>query len=153
MKKNLFLFAMLLGWSSIPVFSQTEEEQVKTVIMSLFDGMRAKNLIQLEAAFAPQALMNTIVTTDESTEIKSNKVADFVKRIAETPTDTLLDEQILDYHIQIDGNLASAWTPYRFYVNEKFNHCGVNSFQLVKINTRWKIIYIIDTRRKEPCTE
>lgn len=144
---------MLLGWSSIPVFSQTEEEQVKTVIMSLFDGMRAKNLIQLEAAFAPQALMNTIVTTDESTEIKSNKVADFVKRIAETPTDTLLDEQILDYHIQIDGNLASAWTPYRFYVNEKFSHCGVNSFQLVKINTGWKIIYIIDTRRKEPCTE
>jgi hypothetical protein len=97
--------------------------------------------------------MSTIVATGESTEVKSNPVADFVKRIAETPVDTQLDERILDYHIQIDGNLASVWTPYRFYVNENFSHCGVNSFQLVKMKEGWKIVYIIDTRRKEPCTE
>lgn len=153
MNRNLFLLVFIFGLGSAPAFSQSEEDQVRAVIISLFDGMRAKNPIQLEAAFAPQALMNTIVTTDESAEVKSNSVADFVKRIADTPADTQLDERILDYQIQIDGNLASAWAPYRFYVNEKFSHCGVNSFQLVKMSTGWKIVYIIDTRRKEPCTE
>jgi hypothetical protein len=153
MKKNLFFLVFIMGWGFIPAFSQSQEDQVKAVIISLFDGMRAKNPIPVEAAFAPQALMSTIVATGESAEVKSNPVADFVKRIAETPADTQLDERILDYHIQIDGNLASAWTPYRFYVNENFSHCGVNSFQLVKMKEGWKIVYIIDTRRKEPCTE
>jgi hypothetical protein len=153
MKKNLFFLVFIMGWGFIPAFSQSQEDQVKAVIISLFDGMRAKNPIPVEAAFAPQALMSTIVATGESTEVKSNPVADFVKRIAETPADTQLDERILDYQIQIDGDLASAWTPYRFYINENFSHCGVNSFQLVKMKEGWKIVYIIDTRRKEPCTE
>jgi hypothetical protein len=47
--------------------------------------------------------------------------------------------------------MAAAWTPYRFYRNGEFSHCGVNSFQLVKMAEGWKIVYIIDTRRKEPC--
>lgn len=144
-----FIFVMILN----PAFSQSEENQVKEVISSLFDGMRAKNQIQLEASFAPQAQMSTIETNLKGTEVKSNSVSDFVKRIIETPSDTQLDEQILDFHIQIDGNLASVWAPYKFYVNKKFNHCGVNSFQMVKMSMGWKIVYIIDTRRKEPCTE
>jgi hypothetical protein len=72
-------------------------------------------------------------------------------RISTTPEGTNLDERILDYQIKIDGALASAWTPYNFYVNGNFSHCGVNSFQLVKMDDVWKIVYIIDTRRKEPC--
>jgi hypothetical protein len=153
MNKKSLTNILILFWFAIPAFSQSQEDQVKTVIISLFDGMRAKNPIPVEAAFAPQALMSTIVATGESTEVKSNPVADFVKRITEIPADTQLDERILDYQIQIDGDLASAWTPYRFYVNENFSHCGVNSFQLVKMKEGWKIVYIIDTRRKEPCTE
>lgn len=153
MKKLLILFAIIFVWRVNPAFSQSEENQVKAVIITLFDGMRTKNPIQLEAAFAPQANMSTIVMNEEGAEVKSNSVSDFVKRITETPVDTQLDEQILDYQIKIDGNLASVWAPYKFYINKKFNHCGVNSFQMVKMPSGWKIVYIIDTRRKEPCTE
>jgi len=53
--------------------------------------------------------------------------------------------------ILIDSQLASVWTDYKFYIGDKFSHCGVNSFQLVKLNDGWKIVYIIDTRRKEGC--
>ena len=53
--------------------------------------------------------------------------------------------------IHVDANLASAWTPYEFYVNDKFSHCGVNSFQLVKLKGNWVITYLIDTRRREAC--
>jgi hypothetical protein len=74
-----------------------------------------------------------------------------VKRIGGTPVDIKLDERILAYEIRIDGPMATAWTPYEFYVNGDFSHCGVNSFQLVKFVEGWKIVYIIDTRRKEPC--
>ena len=53
--------------------------------------------------------------------------------------------------VKIDGALASVWTPYKFYFNGKFSHCGVNSFQLVRMNNTWKVQYIIDTRRRVGC--
>jgi hypothetical protein len=41
---------------------------------------------------------------------------------------------------------------YVFYVGDRFSHCGVDSFQLVRISAGWRIIQIADTRRKEGCT-
>ncbi len=75
----------------------------------------------------------------------------FLKGIVSIPKDASFKEELLDYQISIDGNMANAWTPYKFYFKDKFSHCGVNSFQLVKIDGKWQIIYIIDTRRKEGC--
>jgi hypothetical protein len=57
-------------------------------------------------------------------------------------------EKILSYNIQIDGAMAQVWAPYEFYLNEKFSHSGVNAFTLFKEKDEWKIIYLIDTRRR-----
>ncbi|GAB3232114.1 nuclear transport factor 2 family protein [Algoriphagus aestuariicola] len=153
MKKTIFLLHLLVFSFSIAAFSQTDEEKVEAVIESLFDGMRAKNAEQVAAAFSPEAIMQTIAAKPEGTTVASSSVGDFAKRIGSTPAETQLDERILEYQIKVDGALASVWTPYRFYLNGNFSHCGVNSFQLVKMAEGWKIVYIIDTRRKEPCEE
>jgi uncharacterized protein (TIGR02246 family) len=144
----LGLLGLLLNFNAV---AQTEEQAVEAVIKSLFDGMRSKNAEQVATAFSKDALMQTVITKPEGSEVGSNAVADFVNRIATTPEGTNLDERILEYQIKVDGTMASAWTPYQFYVNGNFSHCGVNSFQLVKMANGWKIVYIIDTRRKEPC--
>lgn len=144
----LLIFACIL---TFPAFSQSEEAAVKAVIESLFDGMRAKNSGQVAAAFSENANMETIVTTGDLSEVKAGSVAEFVKGISNLPVSAKLDERITAYQINIDGPMATAWTPYEFYVNDEFSHCGVNSFQLVKMAAGWKIVYIIDTRRKEGC--
>jgi hypothetical protein len=142
--------AFLLVLLATPVFAQGEKE-VEKVIASLFEGMKTKNLELLQAAFHPEASMQTVIAGEEGAKLGSNSVQDFVNRIANTPTTTQLDERILEYQIKIDGDMAAAWTPYRFYVNDNFSHCGVNSFQLIKTAQGWKITYIIDTRRKQGC--
>lgn len=134
-----------------PTLAQSEEQAVKEVIVSLFDGMRAKDAEMVMKSFSSDAMMQTVIADPSGTRVGSNSVEDFGKRIASTPVETELDERILDYQIKIDGNMAAAWTPYEFYVNGNFSHCGVNSFQLVKMSEGWKIVYIIDTRRKEGC--
>tara|TARA_R110002020_G_scaffold261368_3_gene475712 strand:- start:2849 stop:3301 length:453 start_codon:yes stop_codon:yes gene_type:complete len=149
--KNLLviLFSFILVF---PAFSQSEDAAVKAVIESLFDGMRAKNADQIASVFSENAIMQTIETTGETGTVKAGSVADFVKGIGSLPAETNLDERITDYQINIDGPMATAWTPYEFYFNDKFSHCGVNSFQLVKMAAGWKIVYIIDTRRKDGCS-
>ncbi|RAI89980.1 nuclear transport factor 2 family protein [Algoriphagus yeomjeoni] len=150
MKNLLFgLFSLILVF---PAFSQTDEADVKEVIQTLFDGMRAKNAEQIASVFSENAIMQTIETTGDTGTVKAGSVADFVKGIGSLPVEMKLDERITDYQINIDGPMATAWTPYEFYANDKFSHCGVNSFQLVKMASGWKIVYIIDTRRKDGCS-
>lgn len=136
--------------TNFEAFAQ-EEIEIAKVIGSLFDGMRTKNQTLLEQAFHPDAQMQTVISKENGSELGSNTVRDFINRIATTPDITVLDERILEYQIKVDGDMAAAWTPYEFYVNDNLSHCGVNSFQLIKTMEGWKITYIIDTRRKEGC--
>ncbi len=153
MKKRIVFLSLLSLSLCFSAFSQSEDKEVEAVIKSMFDGMRAKNAEQVAAAFSADAIMQTIISKPEGNTVGTNSVGEFAKRIGSTPDDTQLDERISNYQIKVDGALATAWTPYRFYLNGKFSHCGVNSFQLVKMTDGWKIVYIIDTRRKEPCEE
>ena len=146
------LITLLVVMVVLPAFPQSEEAAVKAVIESLFDAMRAKNADQIGAVFSENAIMQTIETTGETGVVKAGSVADFVKGISSLPLEAKLDERITDFQINIDGPMATAWTPYEFYFNDKFSHCGVNSFQLVKMAAGWKIVYIIDTRRKDGCS-
>lgn len=150
MRKYLILLTGFLSFYMTPLMAQ-EEIAVKQVIVSLFEGMKNKQEDLLANAFHPDAIMQTVVHADSGSKIATNSVADFLERVLTSPESTVLDERILDYQIKIDGHMAAAWTPYEFYVNDSFSHCGVNSFQLVKTVDGWKIIYIIDTRRKEGC--
>ncbi|WP_268035120.1 nuclear transport factor 2 family protein [Algoriphagus sp. PAP.12] len=151
MKKTLLLIVAMAFLSHFSMAQSGADQDVKAVIMSLFDGMRAKNADQVSNAFIPDAVMQTVISDDKGTRIGSNSVSDFASRIGSTGPEVQLDERILEYQIKVDGDMAAAWTPYEFYVNDKFSHCGVNSFQLVKLPEGWKIVYIIDTRRKEGC--
>jgi len=148
-----FLFSILFVSFSLVAFAQqqNDEKQIEQVISSLFKGMKDKNQQMVENSFHPEAIMHTVAQSPDGTKLGSNSVKDFVNRIAVTPAETVLDERILSYNIQVDGDMASAWTPYKFYVNDGFSHCGVNSFQFIRIEGQWKITYVIDTRRKENC--
>ena len=131
--------------------SQTPEDSVKAVINQLFDAMRNIDGAKLKDAFTDSAILQTIGRTKEGEiRIVNEPIDNFVKSISRLPKDSA-DERISFEDIKIDGPLASVWTPYKFYYAGKFSHCGVNSFQLVRINGRWKIQYLIDTRRRLGC--
>ncbi|WP_225586889.1 nuclear transport factor 2 family protein [Algoriphagus sp. Y33] len=152
MNKHYLLSAIFALMVAIPGVAQSDEDAVKAVIESLFYGMRAKDPDQIAAVFSENAIMQTIETSGETGVVKAGSVADFVKGIGGLPEEAVIDERITDYLITIDEQLAAVWTPYEFYFNDKFSHCGVNSFQLVKMAEGWKIVYIIDTRRKDGCS-
>ncbi len=148
-------FAYLLIISSIIASStasaQNTEDSVKAVVNNLFAAMKNGDAQVLRSVFADTAILQTI-TKDKSgnTVIRNEEVAGFIDFVSKQPKGAA-DEQISFGSIKIDGDLASVWTPYKFYYNGKFSHCGVNSFQLVRLNKVWKIQFLIDTRRRINC--
>ena len=150
MKKIIFpVIALLL--STQLVLAQTAEDSVKASVNKLFEGMKNSDGGLLKTAFADSAILQTIGTDNSGASvIKSESVADFADLVSKQ-TKGSLDERIEFGTIRIDGALAIVWTPYKFYYNGTFSHCGVNSFQLVRMKSGWKIQYLIDTRRKSAC--
>ncbi len=147
MKSSITLVLFLISFAG---FSQSsEEDQVKATITTFFDGMRNADSLVIRNSFASNVIFQTISANNE---VKSQNPSGFVSSVGKAVKGSL-DERITFVSINIDSNLAAVWTPYEFYLNGKFSHCGVNSFQLHKENGLWKIQYIIDTRRKEGCVK
>jgi len=144
----LFLtFIMLLAAGN----AQTAEDSVKTAVNKLFEGMKNSNAVLLRSAFSDSAILQTISRNkDGKTIIQNEGVSEFADFVSKQPKDAA-DERIIYDIIKIDGPLAIVWAPYKFYFKGAFSHCGINSFQLVKINGEWKIQYLIDTRKKSGC--
>ena len=150
MKRILILLTATIFISTITM-AQSAEDSVKAVVNQLFAAMKGANAAMLKEAFADSAVLQTIRRKQDGTFfVQDEKVSDFVEQIGKAKKDSL-DERITFETVKIDGPLAIAWTPYKFYYAGNFSHCGVNSFQLVRINGRWKIQFLIDTRRRQGC--
>lgn len=149
MKKMFAVLVMLSGISYIQ--AQTTEDSVKAVVNQLFEGMKTANAEMVKTAFADSAVLQTIGRSKEGETIIRNEAVSAFAGFVGKLKPGVADERIQFETIRIDGPLAIVWTPYKFYHNGQFSHCGVNSFQLVRLGGQWKIQYLIDTRRKDKC--
>jgi len=130
--------------------AQSIEDSVKTSVKQLFIAMKNADSALLVSSFADSAILETIITKDGKFELRNEAVSDFASSISKLEKD-IADERIQFDVIKIGGELAIVWTPYKFYHKGKFTHCGVDSFQLICVNGKWKIQYLIDTRRRDRC--
>lgn len=145
-----YFLIILLSFASITAKTQTAEDSVKTTINQLFTAMKTSDASLLMNCFADSAILQTIGKNKEGILIKNESVKDFANSVGSAAKGAL-DERITYDIVKTDGALAIVWTPYSFYYNGNFSHCGVNSFQLIRTNRGWKIQYLIDTKRKAGC--
>lgn len=147
----MLLIALFLNVATI-LKAQTGRDSVMATINRFFEGMKKADTGLLKSTLSNSAILQTIVDEKGVIKVKDEKISEFISFVGQqTPGDT--DEQIEIGTVNIDGPLASVWTPYKFYYKSKFSHCGVNSFQLVKFSNEWKIQFIIDTRKRVGCKE
>ena len=142
--KTILLSLMLVFTSTL--YSQNED--VKQVVITFFKGLHAKDSITMKSVSSEKMILQSISESSKGNQLKNENPHSFYLSIATIPPAILFEERILNYSIQVDGAMAHVWTPYEFYVNNKFSHKGVNAFTLFKENDQWKIVYLIDTRRK-----
>ncbi|WP_419211688.1 nuclear transport factor 2 family protein [Maribacter sp. X9] len=150
MKRFFYVF---FGLFSFVLTAQNEDEiGVKRALDDFFTAFHAQDSVALKNIVHPEIVLQTIgKTKDGDEQLKNEDFHIFLKSIVSIPDSIRFEERLMDYSIQIDGPMANAWTPYEFWLNAEFHHCGVNSFQLLKEKGNWKIIYLIDTRRKDNC--
>jgi len=151
---NKSIIVLLLLFSIITINGQVkdESESVKQVIETFFKGLHNGDSTIMKSTFHKDIKIQTTNNNKEGLKIlKTDDPKKLLIGIANKKPENVYLEKLLSYDIKIDGNLASVWTPYEFYLNGNFSHCGANSFQLFNNNGTWQITYLVDMRRRGDC--
>ncbi len=143
MKKIVCLLFLLIA-----SVMQGQDSEVQKTIETFFEGFHARDTVKIKLVCSDKMILQSIAENAKGSKLSDESVTAFYNSIASIPANFDFQEKILSYSIQVDGTMAHAWTPYEFYMNGKLSHKGVNAFTLFKENNVWKIIYVIDTRRK-----
>lgn len=141
------LVAIVFSLTTSALAQTPDEAAVKATITRMFDGMSKADSTLLKPLFASGARLQTVQNKQGAVSVKEDPIAGFIASVGKAKAGAL-DERLSGMDIKVDGDLATAWTPYSFYYNGQQSHCGANAFTLVRIAGDWKIQNIIDTRRK-----
>lgn len=148
--KHGLLLCLLITISNFGT-AQGQEAAIRATVDRLFDGMRSGDSTALRSVFAPQSVLTSIsFNAQDSVITLQGKTEEFIAAVAK-PHPEKWDERIYEVKMMVDGPMAMVWAPYKFYLGEKFSHCGVNMFTMIKTRQGWKISAITDTRRKTDC--
>ena len=150
MKKSILL---LIAMATFSISAQEDEKLVvQRTIEDFFAGFHAQDSMMIKATVMPGIIMQRVTEgEDGKAALRTDDFGQFLKAIVGIPKDKNFEEKITSYDIQIDGTMANAWTGFEFWMDGQISHCGVNSFQLIKTDTGWKIFYLVDVGRKEGC--
>lgn len=136
--------------ADIPVreSSQLEiEREIISVIDKFIEAINTKNPeIVSDILDSELDKIKYYVKNDSSYHKKSISSLDFLKT-----SKNKYYEKYWDPIITTDGNIASFWAPYEFYLDDIFSHCGTNLFFLVKEDEKWKILHYGYTIDKIHC--
>lgn len=130
------------------------EKDAKQLVETFFEGFHKGDTTLMRSVLAKDVRLQTASANKEGVaQLSDASIDGLLTAIANRPEDQKWEEKLLGYTIHKDGNLAHVWTPYQFWFNGNFSHCGANSFTIAKTEAGWRIIHLIDSRRRNGCLE
>ena len=123
-----------------------EEQAVLAPVKAMFDGMAKRDAAAIKEPLLAGGTM-VLMRDGKPTQMTFEAFADRVGR----PGTSHIEERIHDPLVRIDNDLAMVWAPFEFLVDGKVDHCGTDSFNLVRQDGKWLIASVADTGRKA-CT-
>ncbi len=154
--RGLLRHVVLLSCLAAPVLAQAapasapDRDAALAVVKRMFDGMRARDSVMIMSTMAPGARLISTFTRDGTPGVDTMSSGEFAHAAATSKGPTW-DERFHDPEVRQDGNLISVWTPYEFYLGEKFSHCGIDAFYLVRLPDGWRITALAWSSRREGC--
>lgn len=142
------LFIALSSYSQ----NNVDEAFARIIVDTFFKGFHEGDTLRMKSIMIDNLPTQTVYTNGSGeAEVVNGNIEALFNAIANRPSNQVWQEKLLSYEIQVDGNLAHVWTPYEFWLNGEFSHCGANAFTIGKTEEGWKILHLIDSRRKEGC--
>lgn len=116
----------------------TEEAAALKTVQRFFDTMTSKDVAGASAVLDPEGSFVSVRWSDDGQRVvrrRSNRA--YLDGLAAEKR--ILLERMWDSDVQVHGPIATVRTPYDFYIDGVFSHCGIDMFQLLQAEGGWII--------------
>ena len=154
MKKTLLIVVAFLWLGAAQVSAQHGEDAKAAVgvVNQLFTEMAAANPAGIVALHTPTSdLAAVFKQRDGKTRYQSINGEAFSKMF--TDKTKVMREEMYDPKVEVHGDWAMVWGRYVFFEGDKLSHCGINQFNLIRIEGTWKIATGASTIDRHDCTD
>lgn len=126
-----------------------DEKAVVSAVERFFEGMLKADSMLMKSTVAAGARLTSVANRDGTPTLNVISMDQFITSVGSRPPGT--NEKVYRPEVRIDGDLATVWTFYTLHAGERFIHCGIDAFQLLRMGQDWKIVNVSDTRRTTNC--
>ena len=128
LRQIMRILSIIILCSAVPLtgFSQKsdieEKVQIKNVIDQFFEAIEKKDSILMSSAILGDAQVWRRRNNGGLPKIDFRFSKDSAGAMSSWPD---MKEIALDYDITANNDIAVAWVPYEFWIEDKFSHCGI----------------------------
>jgi hypothetical protein len=145
------LAAFALGSAARAQPADAERAAILAQVDRFFAAMAAQDTKALEGLIYADGVMTIArVAPDGTVQTSRRPVAGWIEGVAKQPG---LDERMWDPTVMRRGPLAVVWAPYEIKLSGKTIHCGIDVFDMVKVDGTWKVASLSFTAEPAACDE
>lgn len=125
-----------------------EREAVLRTVQAFFDTMTASDVEGARKILQPQGRFHAMSMKDGKPEVRAFSNEEYFAILQENSRQRR-QERMWNPDVRINGLIASVTAPYDFWIDDKFSHCGVDAFDLIKTEEGWKIaggVYTVEQK-------
>ena len=126
-----------------------ERRAILQVVQQFFDALaeqdsaRVMTLVVADGTIAGHDMRGT------APEVFTRRWPAWAERLREGTM--RLREEMHGPRVRVRGNLGLVWTEYSFHRDGAFSHCGVDLFDMAKVDGRWRILNLSFTMESRGC--
>lgn len=143
MKTSHILVVLLLLPASLalrPRPSDDSEAVLQTTNL-LYKGIEQQDTALLNTLFLEGSQFFASIQNKEGTVLQRFSSDKWIHGLVKPQTSLL--ERSWNPQVKLQDGIATVWSPYDFYVDGRFSHCGINAVSLLHTNSGWKIANIV----------
>lgn len=141
-----------VGVANVTAQKSDDAKAAIAVVNQLFTEMAAANPPGIVALHTPTSdLAAVFKTRDGKSRYQSFNGEAFSKMF--TDKTKVMREEMYEPKFEVHGDWAMVWGRYVFFNGDNLSHCGINQFNLIRIEGTWKIANGASTIDPNDCTE
>jgi len=141
------------GHQAVAFEGDPERDAVLAVVERSFEAISAKGAegeaIWREVLLEQGGSMSSVRTTDGVRQVRVMDYDEQFARFKEEPDPRSYLERMWDPTVLIDGDIATVWTRYDFWLDGAFSHGGTDVVVLLRTDDGWKIASFFWTSEPE----
>ena len=132
------------------MYAQDDKKEVLAIAQQFFDALEKGDTTTLRSLFIDDARNYFVQEKDTKIRAGSRSPKSF-----RADKDRVVRERFIKdgVEVMVHNRIAMVWGSYNLWINDKFSHCGVDAFTLLKTEAGWKISSLSFSMETEGCQE